>query len=304
MLLEYSLRLRRVILGTWKAELLLFVTTTLVFFVHKYFLINYFNIPSVFPTVLGTALAFFIGFNNNQAYDRWWEARKIWGGIVNDSRSFCRAWLFYPTYTEKVSKEALRAMQEKAIKRHLSFLYALKAALRRDKDQTFRNYVSAEEADRVSRHSNIHNALLNEQSIELNDAYIKGCFDGFQLRIVEDMLVRFSDEMGKSERIRNTVFPTTYRHYTNMFIWLFAVTMTMEMTEIIGYWSILLAWLLATVFLTTHTLGETLIDPFDPIPSGISLDSITRTIEINLLESLHEKEIPPPIKSVNGEYIM
>lgn len=296
--------MRRVILDTRRTELYLLATVIVTYGIHDYFLDRFFQMPVVFPSILGTALAFFIGFNNNQAYDRWWEARKIWGGLVNDSRSFTRAWLYYPKADDEELASDLRVMQRRAVKRHIAFLYALKSSLRRDGKEDFRNFLSHEEADRVANSSNIHNAILNEQSHELSMAYEKGYFDGFQLRIVEDMLVRFSDEMGKSERIRNTVFPTTYRHYTNMFIWLFAVSVTMEMSELVSFWAIPLSWFLATVFLTTHSLGETLIDPFDDVPSGISLNAITRTIEINLLETLGESEIPPPEQSVEGEYIM
>ncbi|HBH06590.1 MAG TPA: hypothetical protein DDX92_08315 [Flavobacteriales bacterium] len=304
MLLEYSVRMRRVILGTWRTEVYLLLTVLATYGIHDFYLDRFFQIPGVFPSVLGTALAFFIGFNNNQAYDRWWEARKIWGGIVNDSRSFTRAWMYYPKTDDKELQQDLEMRQRRAVTRHIAFLYALKANLRRDSKEDYKAFVSEEEAERVSKTSNSHNALLNEQSKELSEAYKKGYFDGFQLRIVEDMHVRFSDEMGKSERIRNTVFPTTYRHYTNIFIWMFAIAVTMEMTELVNIWSIPLSWLLATVFLTTHSLGETLIDPFDPVPSGVSLDAITRTIEINLLETLGDDQVPPPVENVDGEYIM
>ena len=56
--------------------------------------------------------------------------------------------------------------------------------------------------------------------------------------------------------------------------------------------------------MTTHTIGQAIINPFDPIPTGIPLDQITRTIEINLLETIGESKLPEPIKSVKGEFIM
>jgi len=76
------------------------------------------------PSVLGTALAFFIGFTNNQSYDRWWEARKIWGALVNDSRTWSRQILNYTSITNDISEKELNSIRTKVIHRHIAFLYA------------------------------------------------------------------------------------------------------------------------------------------------------------------------------------
>ena len=113
-------------------------------------------------------MAFFIGFNNNQAYDRWWEARKIWGGIVNDSRSFARMVL-----TQIPS--------------------------------------SNDPEDEISR------MKKRLQAIDLEYLYKNNYIDGFKYLEFNKMLINFTDLMGKSERIKGTVFPTTYRYYTYIF---------------------------------------------------------------------------------------
>ena len=110
--------------------------------------------------------------------------------------------------------------------------------------------------------------------------------------------------MGKSERIKNTIFPPTYNFYTRVFVWILMISTTFVIANLVGAWSILYGTLIGYIFLTTHSIGLTLLNPFEPVPSGISLDQITRTIEINLLESLNESEIPEPIKIINNEYIM
>jgi putative membrane protein len=118
------------------------------------------------------------------------------------------------------------------------------------------------------------------------------------------MIVRLCDGMGKSERIKNTVFPTTYHYFTRLFIWLFVILITIVCTETVGAWSIVLGWLIGFVFHTTHLIGLSLLNPFEAIPSGIPLNQITRTIEINLLEMLGESEVPQPIQPTNHEYVM
>ena len=82
------------------------------------------------------------------------------------------------------------------------------------------------------------------------------------------------------------------------------VSTTFVIADIVGAWSILYGALVGYIFITVHSIGQSLLNPFENIPSGISLDQIVRTIEINLLESLDESEIPEPIKIVNSEYIM
>ena len=90
MLLIQNIRLSRILRNTWHVDLIMIASCTAAYFIRAYLIAHHFEIPSIIPTVLGTAIAFFIGFNNNQAYDRWWEARILWGAIVNDSRSLAR----------------------------------------------------------------------------------------------------------------------------------------------------------------------------------------------------------------------
>ena len=304
MLISRDIQLTRVLKLTWKTDLFLIISCTLAYLLDEHVLRALTEFPTMIPALLGTALAFFIGFNNNQAYDRWWEARKIWGGLVNDSRSWARGVLHYcsPLTTEK--QAALAPVQTRMVQRHLAFLYALKANLRKSEDTVYSQYLSDHEMLEVARHSNTHNAILEYQSKDLEWLAQQGHVDGFRFQVLNEMIVRFCDGMGKSERIKNTVFPTSYHYFTRLFIWVFVVLITIVCAQSVGAWSILLGWLIGFVFHTTHLIGLSLLNPFDPIPSGIPLDQITRTIEINLLEMLGKTEVPQPVKPVNHEYVM
>ncbi|TRZ45889.1 bestrophin family protein [Robertkochia solimangrovi] len=260
------------------------------------------GIPVLIPSVLGTALAFFIGFKNNQAYDRWWEARKIWGALVNDSRTWARQVIYF-IETNHTGPEPDRVIRE-MVHRHIAFLYALKQGLRKSVEEEYIKYISEDEVSHVRSESNKANAILNIQTRELNKVYSSGDIDGFRFIELNKMLVNFCDGMGKSERIANTVFPTTYNYYTKLFTWIFIVFVTLASAGSLGAYSIIVGTLVGYVFLTTQKIGITLLNPFDDIITGIPLNQITRTIEINLLEALNEKDIPEPVQSVDGEYIM
>ncbi len=303
MLLANNIRLSRIIKSTWQVDIIMIVSCTVVYFFHFYLLSKHFDIPTIVPTVLGTAIAFFIGFNNNQAYDRWWEARKVWGALVNDSRSWARNVINYISFIDE-SKEQITALQKQMIYRHIAFVYLLKSNLRSIEDEAFKKYISEEEAAEIIQHHNRHNAILQIQARQLKNIYSSGYIDGYQFLQFDALLVKFSDEMGMSERIKNTIFPTTYSYLTKLFIWLFVVAIELVTVQSMGIWSIFMSWLIGFVFVSTQINGMSLVNPFENTAVAIPLNQITRTIEINLLQMLGEKNIPEIVKPVNGEYIL
>lgn len=302
MTISPTYRFIRVLQYTWKMDLLIFFSCVVVYFIDTYIIERFFILPPIIPTVLGPAIAFFVGFNNNQAYDRWWEARKIWGALVNDSRTWARNVLCYIIPAAGDTEVAL--MKQQMVKRHIAFIYALKTALRPQNDVTYRKYLSDEELGLVESHSNMHNALLLLQSRDLETLSQTGHIDGFRFLELNKMLVAFTDSMGMAERIKNTVFPTIYIFFTKAFIWLFTIMITMVCSREIGLWSILMGSIVGSVFHITHFNGQTLMDPFSTLTTSMPLNQISRTIEINLLQMLGEKDIPAPVKPINNEYVM
>lgn len=298
-----KIRLSRIFKNTWQVDIIMVIASTAAYLFHTTFIKYHFEIPVIIPTVLGTAIAFFIGFNNNQAYDRWWEGRKIWGMLVNDSRSWARGIISYVKLNDIPEHEKL-GIRNRLITRHIGFLYALKGALRGADDYMYKNYLSEEEVEEVAKHSNVHNAILLIQAKELNRLSSKGYIDGFRFMQLDSLLVKFSDEMGMAERIKNTVFPTTYNYFTKVFILLFVVSIALVTSKDMGAFAIPMSWLIGFVFVSTQINGMTLLNPFNNNSAAVPLNQITRTIEINLLEMLHEQNIPPPITPVNDEYIL
>ncbi|MES2458167.1 MAG: bestrophin family ion channel [Bacteroidota bacterium] len=296
MLLVQNIRLSRILRNTWQVDLIMIVSCTGAYLIREYLIANHFEIPVIIPSLLGTAIAFFIGFNNNQAYDRWWEGRKIWGSLVNDSRSFARALINYVDGEQELA--------EVMICRHIAFLYALKASLRGATDEIYIKYLSQEDLKEISSHSNTHNAILNLQSRDLQRLSKLNAIDGFRFIEINEQLNRFSDSMGMSERIRNTVFPTTYTYLTKVFIWLFVVSFTLVISQSAGVYAIFLGWMIGFVFVSTQINGMSLVNPFDNQSAGVPLNQITRTIEINLLQMMGKEEIPEPVKPINDEYIL
>lgn len=302
MLLKQNLQLRRILLITWKVDLLMLGLCIAAYFVDTK-LFKDVQIPPALPTLMGTAIAFFIGFNNNQAYGRWWEARTIWGELVNNSREWARNVMFYTRVPETGVADGLKHFQQKMIFRHLAFLYALQSSLRKSGSSEYKKFLSSTEAESVRNFANKPNAILDIQSRELESMAHEKMIDTVRFYKMADLIAGFGNGMGKSERIGNTVFPTVYVYFTRLFIWIFVILLTMSISEI-GPWSVFFGWIMGFVFHTTHINGMSIMNPFENQAPGVPITSITRTIEIDILQTLGEKEIPVPILPVNDEYIL
>ncbi len=190
------------------------------------------------------------------------------------------------------------------VRRHIGFLYALKAKLRDAVDENYRQYMEEADLSEINLHTNVANAILTLQSRDLQQLSKTGMIDGFRFMEMNQLLVKFSDEMGKSERIKYTVFPTTYNYFTKVFIWLFIVSLTLVISHDAGVWAIFIGWMVGFVFVSTQINGMSLINPFENNSSSVPLNQITRTIEINLLEMIGAEKIPAPVKPINDEYIL
>jgi putative membrane protein len=286
----------------WQSKLLLVSAVTIVTVIYIELFHGSVTVSMVVVSGFTAAISFFIAFFTNQAYDRWWEARKIWGSFVNDSRSFGRMVTTFPVQAEVGS--GVTSIQERLIRRHIAYLYAVKERLRLEDTREYAAYLSDEDMDRVSESSHVGNALLQLQSEDINNPDFVEQVDVIRVAQLNDMLNRFSSSMGMAERIKTTVFPPYYSAMIRVSIWAFVVVYPVALSAQVGYWAILISSLLAILFIKIFQVGQDLVDPFEGKPSDTPLSSIVRTIEINLLEQLGEKDLPSPVKPVDGRYLM
>jgi len=248
-------------------------------------------------TVLGIAISFFIGFINSQAYVRWREAREVWGALANDSRSFARMVVsFFPEH-----EGALRNM---LVRRHIAFLYALKDELREESTGAYLAYLDETAVEVVRQRAHPTVAILELQGKAIHQATKASQIDGFQMSLLNGMLASFTDAMGRSERIKQTVFPALYVSMVHMAVWIFLLAFPVAASEESGYWAILYGTLVGAIFVLTLRAGQLLLDPFENQPTDIPMSAITRTIEIDLLEQIGADEIPAPVEPIDGIILM
>ena len=274
--------------------LLVTVFSVSIFFFKTYIYVP--NIPLSIGTFLGTAIALLLSFKLAQSYDRWWEARKIWGAIVNDSRSLV---MQIKHFTDTENKQVIRTIAY----RQIAWCYALSRQLRnQDPLSRVAEFLSDVEMEALQQEPHISMALLDFHTGDILALQRSGQLNDFQQVHVDGTLVRLTASMGMAERIKNTIFPKTYRVVLHMFIYIFLVLLSLSLTKIGYYIEIPLLIVIALPFFLLEKIAFTIQDPFENKPTDISTTQISQTIERNIKQLL-EEEIPPQEK-VKGYYVM
>ena len=265
-----------------------------------------FDLPVVPVTILGGALAIFLGFRNNSAYDRWWEARKIWGGIVNASRTFgVMVCTFSSDHFTKgqVKNEEILNWRKDVIHRHIAWLYALTLHLRKENNwDILDKYLDSKELASLKKFHNKPTQLLHKQGKELQEAYEERVIEDFRHMELANMIKEFYSLQGMAERIKGTVFPYYYNYFTGVFLWLFVICLPFALVPSMGWMAIPMSIAISFVFTILEKSGAVTEDPFEGRAADTPISTITRNIEIDLLEMIESETLPAPIEPTVGNF--
>lgn len=247
------------------------------------------SLPLNIPALLGTAVSLLLAFRTSQSYERWWEARTVWGAIVNDSRTLVRlVSQFLPEGDKNI-----RAIAE----RQIIWTYALGESLRKlpfsDKVQKYldENKISA---------VNIPNALLDAHSKQFKEITASKGLTDFQQMQLNDMVTRLCDSMGKCERLKNTVFPRSYSVLVHILIYVFAAILPFGLDDSQLTIEIMVTFLVPIVFIMIEKTSIIMQDPFENGPVDTPMTSLAQTIEINIRQMIGEQNVP--LKKENTSY--
>ncbi len=264
------------------------------------------HLPFGVVAMLATALAIFLAFRNNSAYDRWWEARKIWGGIVNSSRTFGRQVMTLTSLSQEPT-EAVAAYQKELIYRHIAWINALRLQLRKETTwDEIKPLLEPEEFDWAMQTQNHATQLVQKQGLRLADGRKqKLIIEARYLEILDETLTSLYDLQGKAERIKNTPLPRQYDYFPRVFLFLFVTLlpsgMITELKEVDSSWMVIpLATVVSYVFYVLMRVGEFNEDPFEGRFSDTPMTALCRTIEIDMREQLSETDLPPKLEPVDG----
>ncbi len=248
------------------------------------------SLPLNIPALLGTAVSLLLAFRTSQSYERWWEARTVWGAIVNDSRTFVRLII---QFTPEGSDKAIKEFTD----RQIIWIYALGESLRRlPFSEKVRQYLDQHQI----RAMNVPNALLDAHSQQVKEiAASKGLTD-FQQMQLNDIITRLCDSMGKCERLKNTVFPRSYSVLVHILIYVFAAILPFGLDDSQLAVEMMVTFLIPVVFIMIEKTSIIMQDPFENGPVDTPMTSLARTIEINIRQMTGEQNVP--LKKENTLY--
>lgn len=250
------------------------------------------EMPLTIPAFIGTAISILLSFKLNQSYDRWWEARKVWGAIVNDSRSFV---IQLQTLTAKGNDETIR----KIAFRQIAWCHSLGQSLRGlSPTDNLQGFISEEDLNEIKQHNNKPLALLQLNGRDIKQLKETNQLDIFSQLQLDNTLVRLCDAQGKCERIKTTIFPVTYRLFLHGIIYLFVITLAISL-RVDGLFETPLLIAISTAFFLLEKSAKHMQDPFENKPTDTAVTAIARTIEINIKQLLKETEIPQPHQPEN-----
>ncbi|MBL0912006.1 MAG: hypothetical protein IBJ09_06495 [Bacteroidia bacterium] len=290
------------------------------------------TIPWLPLSLIGTAVAFYVGFKNNQSYDRVWEARKIWGAIVNNSRKLGAMVRNYHSVEAEAPSEA--ELRKQILLRHIAYLYQLREQLlkpspwehislrwmfgsfnRKRRERLFeryrqelneiagRPYLDPEERKSLEGFSNKATQLLDIQTQQVQALFEKRAINQMQQVSLQDVLNGFYDEQGKAERIKNFPFPRKFASFSFVFVCIFVFLLPFgivaefsKLGDMFIWLSVPVGMIVGWVYVVMEMIGDYSENPFEGLHNDIPMLALCRTIEIDLLQMLGEKDIPAPIQ--------
>jgi len=259
---------------------------------------------SVPLALYGAAISIVVGFRNNYAYGRWWEARTLWGAIVNRSRSVARQVLTTmsaPAGASEEEKGEIAAMRRKLVYYQIAFVHALRQQLRGlDPVAEIRNVVSAEECERLVGNRNVSLALQRRMGAMTLEARQRGWLSDWEWQAIDGSLCALMDSQGGAERIKNTPMPKQYDFFPTLFVQIYCLMLPIGMVEGLGWFTPLGSTVVGFMFLALDKIGRDLEDPFENKIYDVAMTAITTTIETNLRQMLGEKELPAAPAAVDG----
>ncbi len=294
--------------------------------------LKWISIPWVVVALLGTATAFIAGFRNTQTYNRTWEARQIWGSILNNSRAFgTMSRDFFNN--SRITKEL--------VYRHFAWLTALRYQMRDSRawetsskvynkeyqqfyaiperettlESELAKYLSDEELNYILSTKNRAAQLLSLQSKTIKHLFENKEIDSIQFIEMQKMIRDLFDQQGRSERIKNFPYPRQFATINSLFIKIFCILLPFGMLKefdklndtVEGFmkgnmvwlvipFSILISW----IYTSLEQVGESTENPFEGSANDVPISQMSRTIEIDMREMLGETDLPAALQPKNN----
>lgn len=244
-------------------------------------------------TLFGISLSIFLGFRNNAAYDRWWEARKQWGQMVYEVRSLARV-------TGTLLPESQIRARQALLANISAHSHALRGMMRGESTkEDLRAQVGTAQAARAMTSANPADYFLRTAGDDVGQLYRDGLLDTIGVQIINQHLTSLASVQAACERINNTPLPFAYTLLVHRTAYLYCYLLPFGLVGSLGWLTPVFTAIVAYTFFGLDSLSEELEDPFGRAPNDLALDAICRVIDISIAEALGD-EPPEPLQPVNA----
>jgi putative membrane protein len=254
-------------------------------------------------SLVAVALGIFLGFRNNTSYDRFWEGRKLWGQLVNTSRSFARQLqeLVGPHTPEHGVTPEAAAIHRELVYRVVAYAHALRLHLRDQDDlDALRGLLPEGERQALCAQHNRPLAILHAIGGRVRDLWCQGHLHPVHVPVLEHSLATLTDIQGGCERIKNTPIPSSYTVLIHRIVAIYVFALPFGLVDTVGALTPVVVAIIGYAFFGLDAVGEEIEDPFGTDINDLPLSSLSRMIEINLRQLLGETELPEPLAPVDG----
>lgn len=259
--------------------------------------------PHIPLAIFGGAIGAILAFRNTSSYARWWEARILWGQIVNSSRTLGREVLSMITAAKRDEAGPLESLllQRRIISLQIAYVHALRCQLRGISAlNELQRLLTEQDLEHVLTHQNQALAVQQRIASLLALSFDRGWIDAVRWATIDRTLSDVTSAQGGAERIKNTPMPKQYDLFPQLFVRLYCLLLPLGMVANLGLLTPIGSTLVGFIFLALDEIGRDLEAPFENREHDVPLNAITRTIEINLKQMLGETEIPAPEKPLLG----
>lgn len=339
MYVRRGIHVRHLLADSWAFLVGATIWALVVVYANEFLGYHYLSIPITPVTTIGIAVSLYLGFKSTSAYNRWWEARQIWGEIVNRSRDWGNS-VFNLIYAK--DKAVDPSIQTELIERHLAWVNALAFQLRgrsrlketrvthifghrrvfehSDFHQTrdsYRRFISGEEATELEKNANVATQILRRQGDRLRRLTEEGFLDSHRHVALMTLLGSFYTTQGQCERIKNTPFPRQVANFGLVFTWVFIVLLPLAFVDVfeadtrfhslslqvsLEYILVMVPFtvLISWVFFIMEKVSDSTEDPFEGGVTDVPISALCRVIEIDLQQMMGTEETPAPLEPVDG----
>jgi len=230
-------------------------------------------------TLMGVALAIFLGFRNSVSYERFWEARRQWGNILVAARSLVRQ------VVSVLPGESHAVFRLQLVRAVSAFAFALKHQLRQtDAAADLALRLEAPALVEVAAARFQPQVVLLQLANRLADEQRRGSLSEMQWLALDKSLSVLGETSGACERIASTPIPYTYRVLMNRTVMVYCLLLPVGLATSIGWLTPLIATFVAYTFLALEIIGEQIEEPFGTEPNDLALDALCHTIECSVCE--------------------